>query len=107
MAVYVSEFGTLETFTSATSGSNSVDATGATGLVFHLGTTGGATLKLEQSIDAGTSWADVLDSTTAITSAANVGLSVTSPIGLYRATVTSHSSGTHTVKWRMNGRRTS
>jgi hypothetical protein len=106
MAIYVADFGTLETFTSATTGSNSVVADGSTALVFMYSTAGatGATIKLQQSIDSGTVWADVKYSSETPTSSAAKSVAISDPIGLYRAVCTSHTHDV-TVKWRFARRR--
>lgn len=105
MAILTNEFGTLEAFTDAGTGSNSVEASGAYALAVHITTTGSCSTKLQQSLDAGTTWADVWDSAANVTSAATYPQSILNPTGLYRAVVTTHGSGTHTIRYRMNTRR--
>ena len=106
MAIYTTDFGTLETFTSATTGSNSVVADGSTAILFVYSTAGatGATIKLQQSIDSGTVWSDVALSSKSPTATVPVSVAISDPIGLYRAVCTSHTDNT-TVKWRFARRR--
>lgn len=98
-AVLTTKSGTLGTFTDTGTGTNYVSPEGSGALLVTYTTTGGATIKLQVSTD-GVDWTDVTDSAEAVTSAAVTAVSVSDPVGLYRAVVTAHSSGTHTVKYR-------
>ena len=112
MAVLTGQFGTLATFTSNTTGTNSIVGDGCEAIYFLYTSTGAATntIKLQRSLDNGTTWIDVAATSSSLlgtnastlspATGAPVEFGISQPVGLYRAVCTAHNAGTHTVQWR-------
>lgn len=112
MAVLTTQIGTLATFTGTGTGTDTLQGDGCEALYFLYTSTGAATntLKLQRSLDNGTTWIDVAAtshtllgtnaSTLSPASGTPVEFGLAYPVGLYRAVCTAHNAGTHTVQWR-------